>query len=103
MSNLFCKLRTNDERTRSFWKLEGRVHAKLTLVSTLQEAHILVLELCERGELCNLLLKGSPLPPVVCQEYFRQLMSGIEYCHGKTKILAMRLLSRNRVDLQDVR
>lgn len=53
----------------------------------LQEAHILVLELCERGELCNLLLKETPLPPAVCQEYFRQLMSGIEYCHGKIKII----------------
>ena len=44
---------------------------------------MLVLELCERGELFDLLYKGGPVSPVVCQEYFRQLMSGIKFCHGK--------------------
>lgn len=47
-----------------------------------QVSNILVLELCERGELFDLLSRGGPVPPEVCKEYFRQLMDGIKYCHG---------------------
>lgn len=41
-----------------------------------------MLELCEKGELFDLLYRGGPVPAVVCKEYFRQLMSGIKFCHG---------------------
>ena len=43
---------------------------------------MLVLELCEKGELFDLLYKGGLVPYDICKEYFRQLMVGIHYCHG---------------------
>eukprot|EP00903_Cladosiphon_okamuranus_P015453 g14271.t2 len=48
-------------------------------------ADFLVLELCEKGELFDLLLldEEGPIPAVVCKEYFRQLMSGIKFCHDQ--------------------
>ncbi|CAN0038767.1 unnamed protein product [Pylaiella littoralis] len=50
-----------------------------------QESSILVLEFCERGELFALLSnpRRGPVPPVVCKEYFRQLMDGIKFCHDQ--------------------
>ncbi|CAM9478377.1 unnamed protein product [Ectocarpus sp. 8 AP-2014] len=47
----------------------------------LTNAPILVLELCEKGELFELLSQPGGFPPVVCKEYFRQLMCGIKFCH----------------------
>lgn len=44
--------------------------------------HILVLELCEKGELFDVLYGRGPVNPIVCKEYFRQLMSGVKFCHG---------------------
>lgn len=54
-----------------------------------QEAHILILELCEKGELFDVLMfdEDDPVSPVVCKEYFRQLMRGIKFCHGTFLLL----------------
>lgn len=41
-----------------------------------------MLDLCEKGELFDHLYRGGPVPEFVCKEYFRQLMTGIKYCHG---------------------
>lgn len=50
---------------------------------TPEDVYVLVLELCEKGELFDLLHKGGLVPYNVCREYFRQLMVGIDYCHGQ--------------------
>ncbi|CAM9414191.1 unnamed protein product, partial [Scytosiphon promiscuus] len=47
------------------------------------EVHILVLELCEKGELFDVLYQGGPVEPIVSKEYFRQLMSGVKFCHDQ--------------------
>ena len=57
-----------------------------------QAAHVLVLELCEKGELFDLLHRGGLFPYEVCKEYFRQLMVGISYCHGECLLFCLNYL-----------
>ena len=80
--NLFV---TEQNRTKPFFCnfFSDRTEPKQPNLPNLpQDAHILVLELCEKGELFDLLYRGGPVPDVVCKEYFRQLMSGVKFCHG---------------------
>ena len=56
-----------------------------------QFAHVLVLELCEKGELFDLLYRGGPVPAVVCKEFFRQLMIGVKFLHGMYSVCVLRV------------
>lgn len=41
------------------------------------------MELCENGELFELLAKVGPVDDAVCKVYFHQLILGIHYLHGE--------------------
>jgi len=48
-----------------------------------RQVMLLVQELAVGGELCGLLMHSGPFLEEIARYYFRQLLDGLEYCHGR--------------------
>lgn len=65
-----------------FYKLRHPGICRLRTVVTDGQYHMLVIELCEQGELFSQVAQGAMSEPVA-RDYFVQIIDAVDYCHGK--------------------
>ena len=64
-----------------FYKLRHPGICRLRTVVTDERYYMLVIELCEQGELFNEVARGA-LSESTARDYFVQIIDAVEYCHG---------------------
>ena len=71
-----------DKETSIFYKLRHPGICRLRTVVTDSTYHLLVIELCEQGELFNVVARGAVEEPVA-RDYFVQIIEAADYCHKR--------------------
>ena len=71
-----------DKETSIFYKLRHPGICRLRAVVTDATYHMLVIELCEQGELFNVVARGALAEPVA-RDYFVQIIEAADYCHKR--------------------
>lgn len=65
-----------------FYKVRHPGICRLRTVVTDEQYHMLVFELCEKGELFSEVARGALSEPVA-RDYFVQIIDAVDYCHSK--------------------
>lgn len=71
-----------EKEVQIFYKLRHPGICRLRTVVTDDRYHMLVIELCEKGELFSEVAKGALSEPVA-RDYFVQVIDAVDYCHSQ--------------------